>query len=130
MLAVGKGCLLDVNGPMLPGAWGEAAVRRRCWSWKWGAVVGIAVVEVAPGGYQGGGGSGNGVGPPVEFVGTTRGEWAWIEYLMLAAGKGCLLDVNGPMLPGAGMRWLSGGGGGFGNGVGPPVEFAGTMGEE
>ena len=74
MLAVGKGCLLDVNGPMLPGAWGEAAVRRRCWSWKWGAVVGIAVVEVAPGGYQGGGGSGNGVGPPVEFAGTMGEE--------------------------------------------------------
>ena len=44
MLAVGKGCLLDVNGLMLPGAWGEAAVRRRCWfrerGWAAGGICG------------------------------------------------------------------------------------------
>ena len=74
MLAVGKGCLLDVNGLMLPGAWGKAAVRRRCWSWKWGAADGIATVVAAFGGYQGGAGFGNGVGTPVEFAGTMGEE--------------------------------------------------------
>ena len=65
----------------------------------------------------GGGGSGNGVGPPVEFAGTMREELVWIENLMLAVGKGCLLDVNGPMFFGAGVRRLSDGGAGPGNGA-------------
>lgn len=65
----------------------------------------------------GGGGFGNGVGTPVEFAGTMREELVWIENLMLAAGKGCLLDVNGPMFFGAGVRRLSDGGAGPGNGA-------------
>ena len=53
----------------------------------------------------------------MEFAGTMREELVWIENLMLAAGKGCLLDVNGPMFFGAGVRRLSDGGAGPGNGA-------------